>query len=556
MIDVIIPSAKLIPEELQQLGKIPAVIYPVNQRMVFDYLYDQYSAEMTKFTVLAGENAHLIHSALSNYNDGDVVIKELDVVTDLGHTIYEGLDGHQESVIINFGDTIVLDENIDKGSDTAFCSEDLISPTWTFFEEEQGVITQIYDKQETDQILDCAIKRKLFVGVFLITHPADLKACLAVAFDHPHQNMSIFYQALQAYSCIHPLNFCMTDNWLDIGHADKYYNSLLEVNARQFNHITIDKDRGILRKTSDDVEKFIGEIKWYLKLPTDVEYVRPRVFEYSLDFGAPYVAMEYYAYHTIHEIYLYGELGRGQWADIFKRIRFVMRDFARYTVAGEGLSHALEDMYLTKTLDRLRKLREDEAFVRFFQMPVEVNGKRYKPLDEVMDSLHHMIPKMLFDVDQFCIIHGDLCFSNIMVDGNYSFVKFIDPRGKFGKFDIYGDQRYEFAKLFHSLQGKYDYIIKDCFEVKCSEEVNSIAFQIKEQERDFDLFELFLDVFKDEIGNNQGKIELIEALLFLSMIPLHNENRDHQLVMLATGLQLLDRNMDICCLTDEEKDNV
>lgn len=41
-IHVIIPSATLVPEELQYLGKLPAVIYPVNQRIVFDYLYAQY----------------------------------------------------------------------------------------------------------------------------------------------------------------------------------------------------------------------------------------------------------------------------------------------------------------------------------------------------------------------------------------------------------------------------------------------------------------------------------------------------------------------------------
>ena len=35
-------------------------------------------------------------------------------------------------------------------------------------------------------------------------------------------------------------------------------------------------------------------------------------------------------------------------------------------------------------------------------------------------------------------------------------------------------------------------------------------------------------------------VRLIEALLFLSMIPLHAENLKHQLAMLATGAELLD----------------
>ena len=85
---------------------------------------------------------------------------------------------------------------------------------------------------------------------------------------------------LQEYSKMHPMRSILTNNWFDIGHEDKYYNSKLEVRAREFNHITIDKNLGILKKTSDDKDKFIGEIKWYLKLPADVEYVRPRIFDY------------------------------------------------------------------------------------------------------------------------------------------------------------------------------------------------------------------------------------------------------------------------------------
>jgi hypothetical protein len=38
---------------------------------------------------------------------------------------------------------------------------------------------------------------------------------------------------------------------------------------------------------------------------------------------------------------------------------------------------------------------------------------------------------------------------------------------------------------------------------------------------------------------------LIEALLFLTMIPLHNESFEHQLVMLGTGLEILNRVINV-----------
>ena len=58
--------------------------------------------------------------------------------------------------------------------------------------------------------------------------------------------------------------------------------------------------------------------------------------------------MEYYAYHTVHELLLYGDLNSQQWEEVFERIRFICDDFKRYTVRDGNIKSALEDMYLTK----------------------------------------------------------------------------------------------------------------------------------------------------------------------------------------------------------------
>ena len=72
-----------------------------------------------------------------------------------------------------------------------------------------------------------------------------------------------------------------------------------------------------------------------------------------------------------------------------------------------------------------------------------------------------------------------------------------------------------------------------------------MMYKIQDRKREFDLYKVFLNVFKAEIGDDIKKIELIEALLFISMIPLHNESKNHQMVMLGTGLDLLNRVVDI-----------
>ena len=230
---------------------------------------------------------------------------------------------------------------------------------------------------------------------------------------------------------------------------------------------------------------------------------------------------------------------------MFERIRFVCNDFKRYSLKDGNIPSSLEDMYLTKTLQRFDKMRSDDRFRSLFEKNITVNGVTYQSLNTVAEMLKRAIPEMLYDVDTFHIIHGDLCFTNIMVDNNFSFIKVIDPRGKFGTYDIYGDARYELAKLLHSVDGKYDFIIKDLFEVSYDLETASVTYSILDRKRNYDLYKVFLDTFKNEIGNDIKKIELIEALLFLSMIPLHGESLDHQMVMLGMGLDILNRVKDI-----------
>lgn len=538
---IIIPSAKIVPEELQNLGKLPGIIYPINDKIVFDYIYEQYKNVCDNIKIICYEKSDKVHRRLSKFKEKGVILEDLSKLEDLAHTIYYAIKDINNPIIINFADTIVLDDISKIKQDAFFYAEDYMSDTWTFFEEKNGKIVSVFDKiSEYSEA-----KKKLFVGVFKIINTEYFKKCILNAFETKNKTESSFFYAIRLYSQKYPLKAVKTEDWFDIGHVDKYYNSNLEVKAREFNHITIDRQRGILRKSSDDKDKFIGEIKWYLKLPADLEYVRPRIFDYSTSYNQPYVSMEYYAYHTVHELFLYGDLTYNQWVDIFNRIAFVCNDFRRYTVNDKNIKSALKDMYLTKTVQRFEKIREDERFSVFYNDSITVNNKKYKSLTEISKVLEKVVPEMLYDVDSFNIIHGDLCFANIMVDSNFSFIKVIDPRGKFGAYDIYGDSRYELAKLFHSVDGKYDFIIKDLFEIDYDLKKGSINYYILDRKRKYDLYEIFREAFKEEIKDDLKKIELIEALLFLSMIPLHGESLNHQLTMLGTGVEILNRVVDI-----------
>lgn len=534
---ILIPSAKAVPESLQSLGRLPAVIYPVAQRIMFDYLYEQYAEISGNIKVVCYENSNEVVRKLSLYGE-KVSVKILPELKDLGYTIYEGLENESGPVIINFADTIVMDNISGYKGDCFYYSEDYISDSWTFFTMQNEKFTSIIDKKPAELQ---GIKGKLFAGVFRITQPQILRKCLEDSLSNPQREISTFYQALNEYNKLFPMTALYAREWCDIGHADKYFSSRLEVSAREFNYITVDRNRGTLCKTSDNKDKLINEIKWYLKLPAELEYAHPRIFSYSTHYEKPYVMMEYYSYHTVHELFLYGDMNFQQWQDIFSRIYFVCKDFRRYTANGENIRSSIEEMYLTKTLQRLETLRDNKNFSNFFSKPVKINGEKYFSLDEVITLLKKYIPELLCKCEKFTIIHGDLCFTNIMIDPNLQFIKLIDPRGSFGAYDIYGDPDYDLAKLFHSIDGKYDFIIKNMFTVNADIQNASVEYKICDGERNYDLIKMFREIFSPDMK----RVRLIEALLFLSMIPLHNESLKHQLAMLGTGITLLDKSINI-----------
>jgi hypothetical protein len=73
--------------------------------------------------------------------------------------------------------------------------------------------------------------------------------------------------------------------------------------------------------------------------------------------------------------------------------------------------------------------------------------------------------RSLYDEGHFCVMHGDFCFNNILYDLHGGIVRLIDPRGSFGDKcpGIFGDCKYDLAKLAHSGIGRYDYLVNGLF---------------------------------------------------------------------------------------------
>jgi hypothetical protein len=102
---------------------------------------------------------------------------------------------------------------------------------------------------------------------------------------------------------------------------------------------------------------------------------------------------------------------------------------------------------------------------------------------------------------------------------------------------LYGDPRYDMAKLSHSVIGLYDFILAGRYALDYDGNRSiGVSFDVP------DSFQtLTQDYLSMSIGGrrtaDRGNLAMT-ALLFLSMLPLHSDRRDRQYVMLANAFRL------------------
>ena len=542
---LLIPSALLVSSDMRnKFGELPTALFPLGNKTMIERLYDKYKDIVDVIYIVVKRKQLLINDYI-NSKKLPIRIIELDVLRDLGYTIQYGMEfilGQElliDYIYVNFAD-FLLDEHVPINNHNFFYyASGMSTDEWTYFKDNNGIITDILDKCPLSENHQISNFSGIFVGLFGFTNPHYFLELLK-QYSNVHSDMDTFYQAIFTYSQEYPFTILHSQNWFDVGHSDNYSKATTSVAARSFNSIEIDEQRGILKKRSENKEKLVNEIRWYLRIPNKLQYLLPRVYDYSLDLTDPYVSMEYYGYHTLHESLVFGDLPLVKWQAIFQKLLFAINDMGKFTVTGERIQFeaALRDIYLQKTFDRLDMMRNEPDFHSFFENTITINGKEYRSLNEYLKMLPQLIEKLVVYTftGQFNIIHGDLCFANILIEDTYDFIRVIDPRGKFGTFDIYGDARYELAKLMHTLEGKYDFIIEDMFDIDVIG--NTIEYHVHKQIDN--ITNVFLDVFRESIDNIQA-VRLIEATLFLSMIPLHSDYKQRQFAMLATGVMLLEQ---------------
>ena len=177
---------------------------------------------------------------------------------------------------------------------------------------------------------------------------------------------------------------------------------------------------------------------------------------------------------------------------------------------------SMEEAYFEKTMDRLERVR---ALVPFAGREcIVVNDK---PCRNVFFHVAELAERLrALECGRFALVHGDCTFSNIMVRENGEPV-FIDPRGYFGHTELFGDARYDWAKLYYSIVGNYDQFNLKRFRLEIGGDGGTSGTELPAGEVRIDIasngWESLEERFFELTKANPAEIRLIHAIIWLSL---------------------------------------
>ena len=532
---VLILTGGSIPNDMEKIiGKLPSGLIPINGvPVMFRTIDNLLSKNYSKISIAVGYKKEKIVKILNNRYDEQVNFEFIDVNQNLaaGNSIIESIKKIKEKHLLVILGFTVIEKNILQSKNF---KKDFVLSTSNFLNSNKWCVVKIREKKiveiyEREKGIEAGPNFQALIGVYFFKDVNALKKIIKKNLNKTKIEIS---QLLTEYNKIKPISVIKTEDWFDAGQKNNYFKSKKNLfPSRFFNFIDLDEKNGIVTKKSIDKNKLKSEISWYKLIPRKIKLKTPKII--LINQKEPSITMEYVQLPTLSEIWLYSEINSKNGIKILKEIEEIVNEFRleKHKVSKNDYFQ----IYVKKTDKRINELfSKNSKFKKILnEEEVIINDKIHKNWKNIREEIF-VLSKSLFNKNDNCLIHGDLCFSNILYNLKNDQHKLIDPRGKWGT-SIFGDIKYDVAKIRHSLIGGYDSINNGLFSIKYKK--NKINFEVYKPNA-YEAMSKKMDLWISK-NWNLNDIKLIEGLLFISMLPLHQNDFKKQLAFYSVGIQRL-----------------
>lgn len=526
---VIFSGAYCSHEMCAEFGKIPPSFLPVSNGRLFEM--------QVNFAKKHSSNVVLTVPSSFNISSHDLEILENDNIRvvfvpdslSLLQAVYFTLEllNNSFSTYILFGDTYIEYDKIIDFDSIAY------DKSYEYYNWSEIIVKDDSSLELRRQFESSNFAKDVVCGLYAIK---DL-----YLFRKLIPTIKTFDELIEKYSTMREVTLFKPTVWLDFGHLNTYYKSKKDLLVtRSFNNIEC--DGYVITKSSTNISKLKAEANWYLNLPNDLKCFCPQLIseEESLGDQKYSYSVEYLYLSNLAELYLFAKLPGFFWEQVFEScsnfLNIAKKNYDYSLMLGSmSPDEWYEKIIHQKTKQRLEQFAKETQYD--ITRNIKFNGDSFLSLKDLTNHLLSLVRKT--EDKDMSFVHGDFFFGNILFDNTAKRIKLIDPRGMIDheKFSVYGDIRYEIAKLTHSVVGKYDEIIAD----RGSFTINS-NYDFVMNFHDEGLTQNIVDSFvnKDFLGYNVDSKEnyALTCLLFISMLPLHNEDEKRQKKFIANVYRL------------------
>jgi hypothetical protein len=339
-----------------------------------------------------------------------------------------------------------------------------------------------------------------------------------------------FVEGINRYDQRRPLRGVDVAHWFDLGHLHTYYRSRARITTqRAFNRLLIDGT--VVRKSSRDRAKMQAEHDWFRSVPPDLRIHLPQLVREIAGEWSGY-EIEYLYLPTLADLYVFARLPAFMWRQIFAACFRFLEACSRHQGPPPPAPAAF---FNAKTRGRVGEFVRQRGIDA--DAPRTVDGRAVPGINAVMDAVDAIVAAMPAAAAG-SVMHGDFCFSNVFFDFRSRSVKVVDPRGCLpdGTPSVYGDPRYDLAKLAHSVLGLYDFIMAGYF--RLDQAGGDTRLDVPLWPAVGEVQALFQRLVTEHYGLSPRELTAMQVHLFLSMLPLHADDPARQDALLANALRL------------------
>ncbi len=337
-----------------------------------------------------------------------------------------------------------------------------------------------------------------------------------------------------------------------------------------FTNIQRKKKTIIKRAQKEGEEKLIDEINWYLKWQnTPLRYWLPKVVDYSLTRGNIFYEMKYYHYPNLRKIIMYrgnaNFVVKTRWKTIFK---ILLKNFYLTKKSIISPDDFVKKSHLDKLQKRIALIKKKAPFFQeILKQPfLTINQKKYLNYEIIIKAITKK-PKIIKNLTppRLYISHGDLHTNNILCGINPQKIILLDARGKSPTGSDYFDPAYDLAKIYHDLRSYYSLIEKNLYSLFYQKNTKGEIFLeysftdqgfLEEFQKNCHWVNELVDKSLKEFPRIKYRADFTEAMLFLTMIPMHLKTKAEAIMCWIMGVKRLNewvRNYHPALLKDLEK---